>query len=62
MLFHGSNETNPSTIYEEGFDLKDGLWGNAIYFSESASSSNSCSFKQKEGVYQIFYASVLLGN
>lgn len=72
-VYHGSSETNPVTISqsEKGFDMrhsKQGLWGRAIYFSESAKYSDSYAYVNRLAVEdprtpekQLFIAKILLG-
>ena len=65
-LFHGTRTTNPLEIClsEEGFDTRhsrNGSWGYANYFAESAQYSNQFSYTSVTGNKQIILARVTLG-
>jgi len=66
MLFHGTQRTDPSQIYqnENGFHLgyaSNGLWGRGIYFATNASYSNS--YAHPAGGSKIFFlCQVLTGD
>ena len=51
---------------EEGFNMNysnpDGMWGRANYFAVNSSYSNSYRSTQSNGVFQMFYAQVIIGN
>ena len=65
-LFHGSRECRAHMIYdsEEGFDMRyssKGMWGQANYFAEKASYSNSYAHELTDGNREILLAKVLTG-
>ena len=67
MLFHGTRNTPPSSIYnnEEGFDMRfsnAGMWGTGNYFAVNARYSNSYSHHLPDGTKQMFLAKVLTGD
>jgi hypothetical protein len=69
MLYHGTRLTDPQNIYEgkEGFDMRysnGGMWGQANYFAVNASYSDKYHHQvaNVEGLKQIFYARVMIGN
>ena len=54
ILFHGTRNTLPSTIYqdEEGFDMRfgrAGMWGNENYFAVNASYSDNFAHYSPDG-------------
>jgi len=66
-LFHGTSSNDPAKIYngEHGFDMRycsSGMWGIAIYFARNASYSNSYRFTTPDKKFQMFLASVLVGD
>ena len=66
LLFHGTRNTLPSTIYqdEEGFDMRFGrvgMWGNGNYFAVNASYSDDYAHRLPDGTQQMFLAKVLTG-
>lgn len=66
-LFHGTRSNDPKLIYEneDGFDMRysnSGMWGQANYFAENASYSNSYSHTTLDGYREMFYAKVLTGD
>ena len=67
-LFHGTRGNDPRIIYdsEEGFDMRysaQGMWGQANYFAENASYSNSYAHSSSfNGGRQMFLAQVLTGD
>ena len=67
MLFHGTRNTPPSSIYqdEEGFDMRfsnAGMWGTGNYFAVNASYSNNYAHQLPDGTKQMFLAKVLTGD
>ena len=67
MLFHGTRNTPPSSIYqdEEGFDMRfcnAGMWGIGNYFAVNASYSNNYAHRLSDGTKQMFLAKVLTGD
>ena len=66
-LFHGSRSSRASMIYdsEEGFDMRyssTGMWGQANYFAEKASYSNSYAHELGNGTREMLLAKVLTGD
>jgi hypothetical protein len=66
MLYHGTRATKPDLIYSstEGFDMRyspGGMWGIANYFAVNASYSDSY-HHPNNGMKQMFYARVMIGN
>ena len=66
-LFHGSRKCRAHNIYdsEEGFDMRyssEGMWGQANYFAENASYSNSYAYELTDGSREILLAKVLTGD
>ena len=66
-LFHGSRKCRAHNIYdsEEGFDMRyssEGMWGQANYFAENASYSNSYAYELTDGSREILFAKVLTGD
>ena len=66
-LFHGSRMRRAHYIYdsEEGFDMRyssEGMWGQANYFAEKASYSNSFACELTDGNREILLAKVLTGD
>ena len=66
QLFHGSR-SRAQMIYdsEEGFDMRfssKGMWGEANYFAEKASYSNSYAYERDDGTREILLAKVLTGD
>lgn len=66
-LFHGSRKCHAHNIYdsEEGFDMRyssQGMWGQANYFAEKASYSNSYAYELTDGSREILLAKVLTGD
>ena len=67
MLYHGTRATNPKLIYtgKEGFDMRfspGGMWGPANYFAVNASYSDGYHHPAGNGMKQMFYARVMIGN
>ena len=67
QLFHGSRTSRAHMIYdsEEGFDMRyssNGMWGQANYFAEKASYSNSYAYELGDGTNEILLAKVLTGD
>ena len=66
-LFHGSRNCRAHNIYdsEEGFDMRyssEGMWGQANYFAEKASYSNSYAYELTDGSREMLLAKVLTGD
>ena len=66
-LFHGSRSSAAHVIYdsEEGFDMRyssAGMWGQANYFAEKASYSNSYAYEFSDGTREMLLAKVLTGD
>ena len=66
-LFHGSRSSRAYKIYdsEEGFDMRyssQGMWGQANYFAEKASYSNSYAYELGDGTREILLAMVVTGD
>ena len=66
-LFHGTRANDPKLIYENeiGFDMRysnSGMWGQANYFAEKASYSNSYAHPRYDGSREMFFAKVLTGD
>ncbi|XP_065897421.1 uncharacterized protein [Dysidea avara] len=66
MLFHGTRNNPPSSIYqdEEGFDMRfsnAGMWGTGNYFAVNASYSDGYAHLS-DGTKQMFLAKVLTGD
>ena len=66
-LFHGSRMRRAHYIYdsEEGFDMRyssEGMWGQANYFAEKASYSNSYACELTDGNREMLLAKVLTGD
>lgn len=67
MLFHGSRNNDPESIYrsKSGFDMRhsrDGMWGRGNYFAKNASYSHGYAYHdQKSGYKKMFAAWVLTG-
>jgi hypothetical protein len=66
-LYHGTSAEKCNQIIscEEGFDLRvsnQGSWGNAIYFAELSSCSNSYSKPAMDGTRTIILAKVIIGD
>ena len=69
MLYQGTRTTDPKLIYEghEGFDIRfcprdGGMWGIANYFALNASYSDMYKHTRADGLKQMFYARVIIGN
>jgi len=68
LLFHGTRNTPPSSIYnnEEGFDMRfsnAGMWGTGNYFAVNASYSDGYAHHLLNSrIKQMFLAKVLTGN
>ena len=66
LLFHGTRNTLPSTIYqdEEGFDMRfgrTGMWDIGNYFAVNASYSDDYAYRSLDGMRQMFLAKFLTG-
>ena len=66
-LFHGTRTNDPKLIYEneDGFDMRysnSGMWGQANYFAERASYSDSYAHRSYDGYREMFFAKVLTGD
>ena len=66
-LFHGTRSNDPKLIYENevGFDMRysnSGMWGQANYFAEKASYSDSYAHRTYNGYKEMFFAKVLTGD
>ncbi|TNV84716.1 hypothetical protein FGO68_gene4511 [Halteria grandinella] len=65
-LYHGTSANAPINIYqsEQGFNgyySNDGMWGRANYFAAKASYSHDYRHTLPNGLFQMFYARVILG-
>ena len=65
-LFHGTSKIDPSLIYafEAGLDSRksnNGANGSGIYFSDNSNYSNTFSWENPEGHFQMFLCLVLIG-
>ena len=65
ILFHGTSETEPLVICDDGIDFRygnDGMWGRAAYTAVNATYSNTYAYTRADGAKQMFAVSVALGN
>lgn len=68
LLFHGSRQVHPQTIYKDsdiGFDLQysnsGGSYGKGLYFAINSNYSHTYAYNLNNGSFQMFLADVFIG-
>ena len=67
-MFHGSGRgASPDQIYEseDGLDIRfarQGMYGTGIYFADNAQYSHSYTYRDQQGLFQMFVCFVLPGH